>query len=108
MACKRKREGLDIATNQLTRVLYEARKLALSDPSLLCQRGQLLEQARSQVVEKGYTFVKGKSRSKRLASPENTPRATRANFSAEIREKRIAALEEDIANIDQQQETPAS
>ena len=80
----------------------EAGKLALSDPSLLCQCGQLSEQACSKLVEKGYTFVKGKSRSKRLASPDNTPCATRAKISGEVRAKRRAALQEDIANIDQQ------
>lgn len=54
------------------------------------------------MVEKGYTFVKGKSRSKRLASSDDTPRATRVKISTEIRAKRIAPLKEDIANIDQQ------
>ena len=80
----------------------EAGHLALSDPSLPCQRGELLERARGNVVEKGYSFVKGKSRSKRLASPEESPRPCCAKISADIRQKRISALEEDIKNLDQQ------
>ena len=53
--------------------------------------------------EGGYTFVKGKSRAKRLASPdEDSPKATRTKNSAEVRKKRVRALEEDIANLDEQ------
>ena len=55
------------------------------------------------VVDSGYTFVKGKSRAKRLASPdEDSPKATRTKNSAEVRKKRVRALEEDIANLDEQ------
>ena len=97
-----KKETTRPLTNYQKHVNEEAGMFALSDPSLLCRRGHLLAQARSKVAEKGYTFVKGKSRSKRLASPDNAPRATRAKISADIRGKRILALEEDIANIDEQ------
>ena len=97
-----KKETTRPLTNYQKHINEEAGMLALSDPSLLCRRGHLLAQARSKVVEKGYTFVKGKSRSKRLTSPDNAPRATRAKISADIRGKRILALEEDIANIDEQ------
>ena len=74
----------------------------MSNPSLLCRRGELLELAREKVMEGGYDFVKGKSRSKRLASPDDTPRPSRVKINAELRQKRISALEEDIANLDQQ------
>ena len=43
---------------------------------------------RSNVVEKGF---KGKSRSKRLASPEESPRPCHAKISADIGQKRISA-----------------
>ena len=53
-------------------------------------------------MEGGYDFVKGKSWSKWLALPDDTPRPSRVKINAELRQKRISALEEDIANLDQQ------
>ncbi len=97
-----KRETTRPLTNYQKQINEEAGMLALSNPVLLCRRGDLLEQAREKVVEKGYSFVKGKSRSKRLTSPDETPRLTRTKISAEVRQKRISALEADIANLDEQ------
>lgn len=78
-------------------------ELAIQDPSLLTRRGDLLNRARLAVQQKGYNYVKGKSRSKRFASPPSeTPLPRRSKISAEVRQKRISALEEDIANLEQQ------
>ena len=78
-------------------------ELALRDPSLLTRRGDLLNLARVEVQQKGYSYIKGKSRSKRLMSPPgDTPIPTRAKISAEVRQKRIAALKEDIASLEKQ------
>ena len=81
-------------TKYQRRINEEAGALVLKNPSLLCNRGELLELARAKVVDSGYTFVKGKSRAKRMASPKVS--------RAEVRQKRVRALEEDIANLDQQ------
>ena len=89
-------------TKYQKQVNEEAGLLALSNPSLLCRCGELLELAQEKVMEGGYDFVKGKSRSKRLASPDDTPRPSRVKINAELRQKGISALEEDIANLDQQ------
>lgn len=90
-------------TRYHTRINEEAGALVLSNPSLLCNRGELLELAREKVISSGYAFVKKKSRSKRLASPEEeSPKVSRIKISAEVRQKRVRALEEDIANLDQQ------
>ena len=97
-----KKETTRPLTKYQKQIKDEAGMLALSNPTLLCRRGELLEKAREKVVEKGYTFVKGKSRSKRFASPDESPRPTRVKISTDVREKRISALEEDIANLDQQ------
>ncbi len=97
-----KKETTRPLTKYQKEVNEEAGMLALDNPALLCRRGDLLELAREKVVEKGYTFVKGKSRSKRLVSPDETPRPTRAKISAEVRLKRISALEVDIANLNEQ------
>ena len=75
----------------------------MRDPSLLGRRGDLLDLARVEVQEKGYNYVKGKSRSKRLMSPPTeTPRRVRSKISAEVRQKRMLALEEDVSNLDKQ------
>ena len=80
-----------------------AGELVLGDPSLLTRRGDLLDLARSRVYQEGYNFIKGKSRSKRFASPpQEIPKPTRAKISAEVREKKISALKEDIASFDEQ------
>ena len=89
-------------TNYQKQINEEAGVLALSSPSLLCRCGELLELARDKVCESGYNFVKGRSRSKRLAPTDEAPRPSRAKISAEVRQKRITALEEDLANLDQQ------
>ena len=48
-------------TKYQTRINEEAGALVLQNPSLLCNRGELLELARVKVVDSGYAFVKGKS-----------------------------------------------
>ena len=97
-----RRESSRPLTNYQKQVNEEAGLLALNNPSLLCRCGELLELAREKVMEGGYNFVKGKSRSKRLASPDDTPRPSWAKINAKLRQKRISALEDDIANLDQQ------
>lgn len=37
-----------------------------------------------------------------LASADETPRPTSAKVTAEVRQKRISALEEDVANLNEQ------
>lgn len=97
-----RRESSRPLTNYQKQVNEEAGLLALNNPSLLCRCGELLELAREKVMEGGYNFVKGKSRSKRLASPDDTPRPSRVKINAKLRQKRISALEDNIANLDQQ------
>ena len=48
-------------------------------------------------------YAKGKSRSKRLMSPPiQAPRPTRQKVSAEVRQRRISASEDDLASITKQ------
>ena len=68
-------------------------ELALSDPGLLESHKTLLERARNRVVEGGYKFKKGNSRSKQ----SNDPPKLKFEKSTEcMRKQNIAALEEDI------------
>ncbi len=97
-----KKESSRPLTNYQKQINYEAGMLALDNPALLARRGNLLELAREKVVDSGYTFVKGKSRSNKLGVPDVSTRQTRTKVSAELRHKRIGALEEGIANFDEQ------
>lgn len=77
-----------------------AEDLCLRNPSLLWQRGTLLERARKLVNESGYVYKKGQSRSKVLNPPaESTSIAKRPKVGAQEREKRMAAVAEDLKDI---------
>ncbi len=76
--------------------------LALDNPALLARRANLLELGREKVINCAYTSVKGKSRSNKLGIPDISRRQTRPKVSAELRHKRIGALDEGIANFDEQ------
>ena len=65
-----KKETTRPLTDYQKRINEEAGKLALTHPELLTRRGELLEKARELVVMSGYTFKKGKSRSRKFSSPE--------------------------------------
>lgn len=88
------------------RINEEAGNLAVENPSLLMQRGKLLEQARDVVVLSGYQFKKGTSRSKTFRSPESEDSEERENVkrpktSSESRKRRIDALEADIVSLNE-------
>ena len=54
------------------------------------------------VVESGYEFKKGKSRSKYVSSCKVAEKPVRGKINAEVRIKRIKQLEEEVINLDQQ------
>ena len=89
-------------TEYQLRVNEEAGKIAMSHPELLCRgrRGVLLQKARSAVVDSGYAFKKGKSRSKKVSSYEIP--LSRNKVNSEVRKKRIEELNEEIKNLDEQ------
>ena len=102
MACIFTKESSRPLSKYQKQINAEAGSLAVADPSLLCKCGELLDRVREVVVEKGYAFVKGKSRSKRLSSSDEVPHPTNAKISADVRVKRILGLEEDIAILGKQ------
>ena len=97
-----KKETTRPLTDYQKRINEEAGKLALTHPELLSRRGELLEKAQELVVMSGYTFKKGKSRSRKFSSPEPVEAPRRVKISADIRRKRMRALEEDISTMDEQ------
>lgn len=80
----------------------EAGRLAVNKPVLLTQRGKLFELAREAVVQSGYQFKKGKSRSKKATSSPKSSKKPRSKVEAEVRHKRMAELQEDIQNLEDQ------
>ena len=77
----------------------EAAKLALADPGLVLKgkRNLLMEKAKKAVLESGFEFAKGKSRSKQVSSSDSTPPTPkRKKISTEFRAKHIRALEDEI------------
>lgn len=98
-----KKESSRPLSNYQKMINQVAGELAVKDPSLLTRRGELLDLSRAEVQQRGYQYVKGKSRSKRFMSPPTeTPKPTRLKVSADIRQQRIRALEEDLSNIEKQ------
>lgn len=99
-ACIFKKESVRPLSEYQKRINEEAGILALQNPSLLTTRGVLLEQARERVVEAGYEFKKGKSRSKKYKDVNETP--TRKYTSKVIRERRLEEINEEISQLDKQ------
>ena len=89
------------------RLNEEAGVLVMADPSLLTipgGRGELLKLARSAVHSSGYVYKKGKSRSRLFEGPDVETSNTRKHvkISAEMRQRRIKVLEEDIESLNKQ------
>ena len=80
-------------------------KLCLEDPTLINDRGRLIEQARQQVHDDGYQYKKKNSRSKafgKVANPDSGSEPKKPKWSQEMRSKRLAEIEEDIQGLDSQ------
>ena len=83
----------------------EAAKLAENDPTLLANRGELLQRARDTLLSSGsYQFKKGKSRSKQVDgnSVAGSSGSKRAKVDKEARRARMKEVEENICDIDEE------
>ena len=74
-----------------------AEQICLENPSMLRKRSDLIEAARSRIIEEGFQFKKGKSRSKKLAPSE--PRSKRIKLTQHVRQTRMKNVEQDIGDI---------
>ena len=89
-------------TEYQKRVNEASEALCLSNPDLLADRNLLLDTARESVNASGYQFKKGRSRSKRLNSADETEGPKRKKISKEYRMSRIGELEERIKDLTDQ------
>lgn len=82
-----------------------SQKLCLDNPTLINDRGRLIEQARQQVHDDGYQYKKKNSRSKafgKVANPDSGSEPKKPKWSQEMRSKRLAEIEEDLQGLDSQ------
>ena len=70
-----------------------AQEICLKTPSMLTKRGELQLAAQDAVIQSGYQFKKGRSRSKKLAGD---PQLKRLKMDKDLRTQRIQELKEDI------------
>ena len=78
-----------------------AEQICLENPSMLRKRSDLIEAARSRIIEEGFQFKKGKSRSKKLLTTSE-PRSKRIKLTQQVRQIRMKNVEEDIGDIKDQ------
>ena len=72
-----------------------AQQLCIKNPRLLRKRQLLIDEARTKILEEGFQFVKGKSRSKKgLIKSEIEPKPKRQKMNQDVRDTRMKALEE--------------
>ena len=89
------------STNYQKQVNKFVQDIASRNPTLLVNRGKLLEQAQHAVFENVYYFKKGYSRSKRYSNSSSKEAAKCPKINKELREKRISDLEEQIKDFQQ-------
>lgn len=100
MAIIYKRESKRPLTNYQKRVNEAAIELCLRHPGLLHTRQHLLESARAKVIEGGYQFVKGKSRSKKNGDSNNAePAPKRSKCSQQMKDDRVKTIEEESRDL---------
>jgi flagellar biosynthesis GTPase FlhF len=77
-----------------------AYELCLDDPSLLHNRGELINIARKKIDDEGYCYKKKRSRSKAFGTGvETSKESKKIKSSAQFRHKRIQALTEDLDSL---------
>ena len=73
MATIYKKETTRPLTNYQKRMNEAAQELCLANPGLLQRRKLLLDAAHDKIIEGGFQFAKGKSRSRNSVNREDNP-----------------------------------
>jgi polyhydroxyalkanoate synthesis regulator phasin len=71
-------------------------EICLENPGMLRKRQALIDTARIKIIDEGFIFVKGHSRSNKS---DEEPRPKRPKISQDVREKRMKDVEEDLADL---------
>jgi hypothetical protein len=89
-------------TEYQKRMNSAAQQMCLKNPALIRKRQLLTDEARKKILEEGFQFVKGKSRSKKgLSKNEGEPKPKRLKMNQDIRDTRMKELEETIKDYDE-------
>lgn len=99
MATIYKKQSSRPLSNYQLRMNEAAIKLCLKNPGLLRKRQALVDAAREEIIEQGFQFVKGKSRSKKTLAATEEPMPKRQKLTQDVREKRLKDIEEDMADV---------
>lgn len=100
MAIIYKKDSKRPLSNYQKRVNEAAVELCLHNPGLLHTRKILMETARAKIIEEGFQFVKGKSRSKRgVDQSDDTPSLKRRKCSQHLRDERVNIIQEDCRDL---------
>ena len=86
-------------TNYQQVINNAAYELCLENPSLINNKGELLNLSRVKVDEEGYVYNKKRSRSLAFGATKEESKEKKSKISAEIRHKRIQDLSEDIDSM---------
>ena len=83
------------------RINEAAQRLCVANPALLRKRKALMEEARNLIIEEGFQFVKGKSRSKKVVDlpSDDDPPVKRQKLSRDMREQRMKDIKEDCKDL---------
>ena len=101
MATIFKKQSSRPLTNYQKSINAAAVELCLQTPGLLHNRQVLLDTAREKIINEGFQFVKGKSRSKKgQHSQQNEPKRPK-QLNQELRDTRLQCIEEMIKDYDE-------
>lgn len=73
-------------------------EIVMKNPSLLCSKSELQNQARLKVHEEGFSYKKNTSRSKQFGVPQTKNQRDKLD----LRQKRMEQLQEDLHEVDMQ------
>jgi hypothetical protein len=77
-----------------------AQLLCLQNPTLLNKKSLLMAEARKKIIDEGFQFAKGKSRSKFLMdADEQQPPTKRRKLSKDMRQQRMKDIDEDCQDL---------
>lgn len=82
------------------RINQAAGEICLKNPGSLQNRQKLLDSAREKIIEEGFQFAKGKSRSNKGLTEDGCKKPKRLKVNQDVREQRMKELEERIKDID--------
>ena len=100
MATIYKKQACRPLTNYQKHMNQAAGEICVKKPGMLRKQSALIEAARTKIIDEGFQFVKGHSRSKRSTTEDESDcKPKRLKLTKDVREKRMKDIEEDKSDI---------